>query len=47
MELITQSAFVSDHRDVPKGGVMLLHTRSLAVGIDVGQAHDPTVICVA
>ena len=25
----------------------VLHRRKLAIGIDVGQAHDPTAICVA
>lgn len=27
--------------------ITLLHRRSYAVGIDVGQAHNPTAICVA
>ncbi len=26
---------------------MLKHSRTFAVGVDVGQAHDPTAICVA
>jgi hypothetical protein len=27
--------------------ISLVHTRTFAVGVDVGQAHDPTAICIA
>lgn len=26
--------------------ITLVHTRAFAVGVDVGQAHDPTAICI-
>lgn len=29
------------------GSIGVIHRRQFAVGIDVGQAHDPTAICVA
>lgn len=41
----TSSVLVPDARI--RGQLSLLHKRSFAVGIDVGQAHDPTAICVA
>jgi len=46
MELETTSLVEANHPDV-RGEVVLLHKRSFAVGIDIGQAHDPTAICVA
>jgi hypothetical protein len=46
MELETTSLVKPNHPDV-SGEIVLLHKRSFAVGIDIGQAHDPTAICVA
>lgn len=46
MELETISTFDTNHPRVG-GPITLLQKRSFAVGIDVGQAHDPTAICVA
>ena len=46
MELTTTSTH--DTQDRRLGGpITLLHRRTYAVGIDVGQAHDPTAVCVA
>ncbi|GAB2621305.1 hypothetical protein [Novilysobacter erysipheiresistens] len=45
MELKTYITVPSDHPRVD-GEVGLLLTRKFAVGIDVGQAHDPTAICI-
>jgi hypothetical protein len=46
MELETTTTVPVDNR-LMKGDLSLLHKRSFAVGIDVGQAHDPTAICIA
>lgn len=46
MELETTSSVAVNHPRVT-GEVTVLHRRRLAMGIDVGQAHDPTAICVA
>jgi len=46
MELETTSTVRVDDRNV-SGELTLHHKRSFAVGIDVGQAHDPTAICIA
>lgn len=46
MELTTTSTYDTKHPRLA-GPITLLHKRSYAVGIDVGQAHDPTAICVA
>lgn len=46
MELETTSNVEASHAGV-SGEIVLLHKRSFAVGIDIGQAHDPTAICVA
>jgi len=46
VELTSTTTVPSDHPRV-SGTVTLLHRRRFAVGIDVGQAHDPTAICVA
>lgn len=46
MELVTSSNVAVNHPRV-RGEVTLLHTRRFAVGIDIGQAYDPTAICVA
>lgn len=46
MELETITSYDPKHPRV-SGPIHLKHTRTFAVGVDVGQAHDPTAICVA
>ena len=46
MELETYTTIRSDHPRV-MGEMGILSKRAFAVGIDVGQAHDPTAICIA
>ena len=46
MELETAFKVATDHPRM-SGEVALLQRRKVAVGVDVGQAHDPTAICVA
>lgn len=46
MELESYVSVPVDHPRVD-GAMGLILKRSFAVGIDVGQAHDPTAICVA
>jgi hypothetical protein len=45
MELEFYTSTPTDHPRV-SGDMLLRHVRKLAVGIDVGQAHDPTAICI-
>lgn len=46
MELETVLTVPTDHPHL-SGELVLVERRKIAVGVDVGQAHDPTAICVA
>lgn len=46
MELETYMKVPSDHPRLD-GEIGIVVKRAFAVGIDVGQAHDPTAICIA
>jgi hypothetical protein len=46
MELEDHMTVLVDH-PYAKGELTLIQRRKFAVGVDVGQAHDPTAICVA
>lgn len=47
MELETVETIACDDRRAKNGEISVVNRRAFAVGIDVGQAHDPTAICVA
>lgn len=46
MELETVLQVATDHPRA-RGALAVMQRRKFAVGVDVGQAHDPTAICVA
>lgn len=45
MELTTYATIPSDHPRLD-GSVSIVRRRAFAVGIDIGQAHDPTAIAI-
>src|SRR5688572_8317452 len=47
MELETVETVACDDRRAKNGEITVIHRRKVAVGIDVGQAHDPTAVCIA